>query len=447
MSWRICSVGAAFCVAAALVAPARAADLPMPVKAPPVATGSNWSGFYVGGHAGYAFGNNDFGFIPEFAELSGLSRTDIFGSRGYSAGMLAGYNVTLGSRWLAGVEADWSWQDIRNSFTLTEFGESATLAFKQSWAASVRGRLGYFVTPQTLLFGTVGWSWSRVDMSYNEPGFGSVGGSAGINGLQLGIGMETAIAQNWRARIEYLQTLYRDGDFGPAISQEFGISGIAPRVGVGRIAAIYDFGDGSARPAQAPRPAAITPSWTGFYAGGSIGAGMAYGDVTFNGVEGVPGQAEIKGAGLTVPVPAVFVGFNYQFVPRWVVGAEAEIAPSVRSTDLTLGWIGALRGRVGFLLMPDTLIYATAGYGKTHIDDLMYRGIVAVEGQDIHGIQVGGGIEAAFAPHWSARFDYQYAIVDRVDVRIPGIDSNLLSGTLDARGHMGRIGLVYNFGG
>ena len=52
--------GAAF---AALVAgPALAADLPArtPVyKAPVVAAGYNWTGFYVGGNVGYAWGHSD----------------------------------------------------------------------------------------------------------------------------------------------------------------------------------------------------------------------------------------------------------------------------------------------------------------------------------------------------------------------------------------------------
>jgi opacity protein-like surface antigen len=50
---------AAFCGA-----PALAAD--MPVKAPPIAPIFNWSGFYVGGTVGYAWGS-----YTEFAVTAG----------------------------------------------------------------------------------------------------------------------------------------------------------------------------------------------------------------------------------------------------------------------------------------------------------------------------------------------------------------------------------------
>ena len=44
--------------AGALAAPAQAADLP--VKAPPVVAAAvySWTGFYIGGHVGYAWGRS-----------------------------------------------------------------------------------------------------------------------------------------------------------------------------------------------------------------------------------------------------------------------------------------------------------------------------------------------------------------------------------------------------
>ena len=45
---------------------ASAADLPMRTKAPPlvVSPAYNWTGFYVGGNIGYAWGNADTFFNP-----------------------------------------------------------------------------------------------------------------------------------------------------------------------------------------------------------------------------------------------------------------------------------------------------------------------------------------------------------------------------------------------
>lgn len=175
------------------------------------------------------------------------------------------------------------------------------------------------------------------------------------------------------------------------------------------------------------------------YLGGAIGGTVAYADIAVAG-------AGVNGAGLAGPLPSVFAGVNYQFAPRWLVGAEAEIAPSVRSTDLKLGWIGAVRARFGYLLMPDTLLYATAGWIGTEIDDLVDRGSVIVAGQRINGVQVGGGIEAAFAGHWSTRFDYQYAIMEKVDLAFP-LAPGLTVAVSEPRGHTGRIAIVRRFGG
>ena len=62
-------------VALAAAGPALAADLPLKAQ-PPVAAAWNWSGFYIGGHAGYAWGRDSFtnindpffgGKFPNFA--------------------------------------------------------------------------------------------------------------------------------------------------------------------------------------------------------------------------------------------------------------------------------------------------------------------------------------------------------------------------------------------
>ena len=53
------------------IAPAAAADLPaFPVKAPPVAGLYDWTGFYVGGHLGYAGGNSNWTANPTLNDFS-----------------------------------------------------------------------------------------------------------------------------------------------------------------------------------------------------------------------------------------------------------------------------------------------------------------------------------------------------------------------------------------
>lgn len=306
---------------------------------------------------------------------------------------------------------------------------------KQKWSASLRGRAGYLVTPEALLYGTLGAAWSKINSSVISPGVVE-DSSASIHGVQVGAGVETVVAANWRARLEYLHTFYSTASLDPTTT---GLTWVRPSVGLGRIAAIYQFGQGQGASASWPAAAPVAPSWSGFYAGSSLGGGIGYADVS------VPGLADIKGVGLAGPVPSVFAGYNYRFAPRWVVGAEAEVAPSVRSTDLKLGWLASVRGRLGYLLRPDTLVYGSAGWVGTALDDIAVNGVVAIQAQRIDGLQLGGGVEAAFNDAWSARLDYQYSIMQSMTVTLPG--ATALTATARPRGHVGRVALVRHFGG
>jgi high affinity Mn2+ porin len=99
-----------------LLRPATAADLgTMPVKALPAAAPSDWTGFYLGGHFGYATGTSDWAATQggAAAPLSGsidmFNSYDAFkGTGSYFAGLQAGYNYMLPSRFLLGVEMDFS---------------------------------------------------------------------------------------------------------------------------------------------------------------------------------------------------------------------------------------------------------------------------------------------------------------------------------------------------
>src|SRR6516225_310784 len=128
-----------------------------------------------------------------------------------------------------------------------------------------------------------------------------------------------------------------------------------------------------ALPAKAPppQPAAVYYPWTGFYIGGNIGSGFANTDFsgTTSGTHGgVPFQESFSasrsqhgwfGGGQ--------IGVNYEFVPRWVLGAEADVdwsningSVSSCSTKTAAGVIdcstsagkiddfGTVRGRLGY---------------------------------------------------------------------------------------------------
>jgi outer membrane immunogenic protein len=404
--------------AAALFAiPAHAAD--MPLKAPPrAAVTTSWAGFYIGAHVGYGFSNTA-------SSSDGFGVSDRFigiGSKGWAAGGLAGYNVMLSPRWVGGIEVDGSWQDIDS--TLKAEGLDFTV-LSLDWSASVRGRIGYLMTPTTMLFVTGGWTWSKLEA---QPVLGLPTVSKSINGPQVGFGVETMLADNWIVRTEYLQSFYDEVNFGE------GSPNLSPWVGVIRSALIYKVGPSTPTPWPDRQP---TPIWAGFYIGGMIGPFMASAKVS------APGLS-FDGLGISSVFPSALAGYNVFLAPRWIASIEGEIAPNISTSDVEIEWTGVVRGRIGYLLTPAVLAYAHAGWGTSSIKNVTFSGTSAsIPIERINALGVGTGVEAAVTDRWRLRADYTYVFTDTIDVVVPGN----VAATAKASGHMGRVGAIYHLGG
>lgn len=164
-------------------APARAADLtrPAPVPASVPAPVFSWTGFYIGGQAGYGWGSG--------ADALGLAGVD---PKGWLAGAQAGYNYQFANHVVAGIEADIAGGDI-SAGTL---GLSSTLDL----LGTVRGRLGYAFGP-VLPYVTGGFAWGNNAISI--PGASQ---SQTLTGWTVGAGIEYALTEHWTAKTEYLYT-------------------------------------------------------------------------------------------------------------------------------------------------------------------------------------------------------------------------------------------------
>jgi outer membrane immunogenic protein len=96
---------------------ASAADLPTkgPAYAPPEAAPYNWTGSYVGGHFGYAWGSDPIDLTPGTAFPTGtvpLSLAD--NPRGVLGGIQYGTNWQF-NRFVLGWDSDFSFSDIKRS--------------------------------------------------------------------------------------------------------------------------------------------------------------------------------------------------------------------------------------------------------------------------------------------------------------------------------------------
>ena len=79
-----------------------------------------------------------------------------------------------------------------------------TVAASVDWLAGLRARAGFFVTPDILLFGTIGAGWADIDLPTTGAGGGA--GSEVFSGIQYGAGTELALSDRWSLRMDYLYT-------------------------------------------------------------------------------------------------------------------------------------------------------------------------------------------------------------------------------------------------
>ena len=233
-------------IAALIGTPALAAD--MPVKAPP-APASSWTGFYVGGEAGYGWEEQAVNQVPNdpaaamlfsgaigFAAeqpIPGSYKVDRTGAVG---GFEAGYNWQSGPNWVWGLETDFNFSGINGQASGTSviqgppaatFLQTTTSQQNTDWYGTVRGRLGYLATPNLLLYGTGGLAYGRVADTANLIVTGPSGALVRVRaggfsfsctanvtcfsgtassvrtGWTTGAGAEWMFNRHWSAKIEY----------------------------------------------------------------------------------------------------------------------------------------------------------------------------------------------------------------------------------------------------
>jgi high affinity Mn2+ porin len=187
--------------------------------------GYNWTGFYVGGNMGVAWGTSNWtaasGVSGSASLYQGIDSFDEAGS--FFVGVQGGYNYVLPNRILLGAEVDASFPSFEgvpsgvNPFAVTVGGISAAtlpglgavnLAETVLTSGTVRGRIGY-APGNWLFYATGGFAWTYNQQSLTQLATGTTDTPYLWRlGWAAGAGIEVPVAPHWTARVEYLYTGY-----------------------------------------------------------------------------------------------------------------------------------------------------------------------------------------------------------------------------------------------
>lgn len=179
------------------VAPAQAAD-PVPDLA------FDWTGFYLGAHAGLGGGEFDSSYRIE-TEVGTMGGDVSDRAFGFFGGAQIGYNYQFAPNWVAGIEADFSASEIKTEHgeSFLEDGYSSTYAVEIDWFGTLRGRVGY-AWDNVLFYGTGGAAYGKIAYSdHDNAGFDEDASETNW-GWTAGAGVEYGITRNITLKTEYL---------------------------------------------------------------------------------------------------------------------------------------------------------------------------------------------------------------------------------------------------
>src|SRR5258705_3794165 len=132
----------------------RAGAADMPVKAPHIQAVFDWTGLYIGAHAGYSRGSSS----AVLSDPRSIAASNTFS--GVIGGVQAGYNLRLSSGLLFGVEADITFPNYLTSNSVVSLLATAQSELIEQWdyVATARARVGYATGPW-LAYATGGLGW------------------------------------------------------------------------------------------------------------------------------------------------------------------------------------------------------------------------------------------------------------------------------------------------
>jgi opacity protein-like surface antigen len=192
---------------------------------------TEWQGLYAGGGGGFRITDCNNWETKRVESLGiddevGRDNEECF-STAFRGTVYAGYNLLVSPSWLVGLETE---VGIANADTTRRgipgtagiivppaFSAKDSVNVKDTWDINLRARIGYLVTPDTLLYGTFGVAWQEIEArvtcgagicGVNPITPFSVSKSDTVTGWTGGLGVEQMISPHLALRAEYRYSDY-----------------------------------------------------------------------------------------------------------------------------------------------------------------------------------------------------------------------------------------------
>ena len=219
-------------------------------------------------------------------------------------------------------------------------------------------------------------------------------------------------------------------------------------------ASAADFGSLKDEPVVAP-----APSWSGFYFGGSAGYGHNRSDNNYSDSDGVSSSIkETADGGLL----SAIVGFDRQVRDRFVIGAFADfdISDFDRGSDkalngLTISRAWSVGGRLGYLVSPRMMVFATGGFTQAHFRndgwwDIEANGVGPTlpghPSKNFNGYFLGGGMEVMLRSNFFLRGEVRWADYGQEITNAGSFAGTDYVDAEDPEILTARLGIVYKLG-
>jgi outer membrane immunogenic protein len=226
------------------------------------------------------------------------------------------------------------------------------------------------------------------------------------------------------------------------------------------------------------RPMVPTWVWDGLYVGVNIGTGIPDSPRDTTVIDPTPFPTAVftssdKSDRLGV-IGGGQLGYNKVVLPWLLLGLEADIqgadlrqsnriffpaalqgVGSFADSETRLNWFGTLRARGGWLVTPETMLYATGGlaFGDVKLNQTAFSALggnttTSSASETKTGWTVGGGIETRlWNSNWTAKAEYLYVDLGSLSTTMAlGVGGLTQTTSADFKDHIVRVGVNYKLG-